>query len=359
MLDICNAYRPGVESVGRKTREAYEKTIGRRCDAHRGLDEWTDCLDCQPPEQADFGMLYDSLEAPPEAPLTVEAAPSVVEAIRGDSVWLNPKRILKSITDPRNSASESRRKWYNQITAAEDAWADPRDIKAGRRKVGLDDGDTVVLFGDGSKSDDATGIVACRVSDGLAQVLHVKQPKKGEIVDRDAVDHAVIQAFAKFRVVAFWFDPSHAKDDDAEGDNRFWWPLVDEWAKRYGKRLKCWPVKTGNRAHAVAFDMALDINQRTFVEACDQTLGELEGQHADPDNAQVTFLASQWLETHLENAKRAPGKWGVSIRKEHRESRHKIDLAVCLIGARMLRRIYLLSMKKGAPGKGRVILLED
>jgi hypothetical protein len=48
------------------------------------------------------------------------------------------------------------------------------------------------------------------------------------------------------------------------------------------------------------------------------------------------------------------------VRKEHRESRHKIDLAVCLIGARMLRRIYLLSQKasnKGAPGKGRMISL--
>jgi hypothetical protein len=170
----------------------------------------------------------------------------------------------------------------------------------------------------------------------------------------------VVQAVEKYRVVAFWFDPSHAKDDDAEGDNRFWWPLVDEWSKRYGKRFKCWPVKTGNRAHAVAFDMALEVNQRTFVEACDQTLGELEGQHEDPQNAQVVFLASQWLETHLENAKRAPGKWGVSIRKEHRESRHKVDLAVCLIGARMLRRIYLLSQKKGqgAPGKGRLIALD-
>jgi hypothetical protein len=359
MLDICNAYRPGVESVGRKTRESYEKTVGRRCEEHANLKDWPDCIDCQPPEQADFGMLYDSLEAPPEAPLTIEDAPAVVESIRGDSVWLNPKRIVKSIADPRNSASESRRKWYNQITAAEDAWADPRDIKAGRRKVGLEAGDTVVMFGDGSKSDDATGLLACRISDGLAQVLHVQQPKKGQIVDRDAVDHAVVQAVEKYRVVAFWFDPSHAKDDDAEGDNRFWWPLVDEWSKRYGKRFKCWPVKTGNRAHAVAFDMALEVNQRTFVEACDQTLGELEGQHEDPENAPVIFLASQWLETHLENAKRAPGKWGVSIRKEHRESRHKIDLAVCLIGARMLRRIYLLSQKKkGTPGKGRMVVLD-
>ena len=60
----------------------------------------------------------------------------------------------------------------------------------------------------------------------------------------------------------------------------------------------------------------------------------------------------------MRNAKRAPGNYGVSVRKDNRESRHKIDLAVCLIGARMLRRIYLLSTKKGAPGKGRMIVLD-
>jgi hypothetical protein len=303
----------------------------------------------------DFGLLYDSLEAPPEAPLSADAAPEVVRSIAGDSVWLDTRpngRIVKSILNPSNPASESRRKWYNQITAAEDAWADPKDIAKAKRPEPLAEGDSVVLFGDGSKSDDATGLIACRLSDGHAQVLHVEQPKKGRTVDRDAMDHKVIEAMAKYKVQAFWFDPSHAKDDDAEGDARFWWPLVDEWSRRYGRRLKCHPVKTGNRAHAVAFDMALEMNQKTFVEGADQALSELEA-------GEVTFYESNWLEEHLRNAKRAPGKYGVSVRKDNRESRHKIDLAVCLIGARMLRRIYLLSIKTGAPGKGRVIVLEN
>jgi hypothetical protein len=362
-LDVCNAYRPGEGSVGQVAREAYDNTIGDHCEAHDGCahDEWPECLDCQPPKAMDFGLLYDSLEAPPEAPLSVEAAPGVVEAIRGDSKWSRMTRILNSIKNPANPASESRRKWYNQITAAEDAWADPNDIRAGEVDEGLEDGDTIVIFGDGSKSDDATGLIGIRISDGLAQVLHVQQPKKGQIVDRDAVDHAVIEAVAKFRVVAFYFDPSHAKDDDAEGDNRFWWPLVDEWSRRYGKRFKCHPVKTGNRAHAVAFDMALEVNQKTFVEACDQTLGELEGQaRLAPEDRPVRFKRSSWLSEHLRNAKRAPGKYGVGIRKDNRESRHKIDLAVCLIGARMLRRIYLNSQqKKGKPGTGRWTILAE
>ena len=351
ILDICNAYRPGEDSVGQKAREAYEATQGTRCAVHAGLTDWPECINCQRPKSLDFGQLYDSLEAPPEAPLTVDEVPGVVESIRGDSGWLSTKRILASVLNPMNSASESRRKWYNQVSAAEDAWADPNDVLKASRPERIAAGEAVVLFGDGSKSGDATGLVATRISDGHTQVLHVQQPKAGEIVERAAYDLAVVEAFATFKVRAFWFDPSHAKDDDSEGDSRFWWPLCDEWSKRYGKHLACWPVKTGPRTHAVAFDMALGINQALFVPAAEQVAGELEA-------GVVTFTESAWLREHMVNAKLAPGKFGVSVRKENRSSRHKIDLAVCLIGGRMLRRIYLLSTKQGTPGKGRAILLD-
>lgn len=346
MLDVCNAYRPGEDSVAERTRDAWEKTQGDP-DAADAADR---------PRTMDFGLLYDSLEAPPAAPLTAEAAPDVVRAIRGDSVWLDTRphgRIVKSILNPANSPSESRRKWYNQVVAAEDAWADPAHVKLAETPERLEPGDEVVLFGDGSKSDDATALVACRVSDGLCQLLHVQQPTAGQVVDRDAVDHAVVAAFETYKVAAFWFDPSHARDESAEGDARLWWPLVDEWSKRYGRRLKCHPVKSGNRAHAVAFDMATPGAQQVFVEGCGQVLAELEA-------GDVRFSASTWLREHLVNAKRAPSRYGVSVRKEHRESRKKIDAAVCLIGARTLRRLLLLSARHaGAPGKGRVILLDD
>ena len=92
-------------------------------------------------------------------------------------------------------------------------------------------------------------------------------------------------------------------------------------------------------------------NQALFVPAAEQVAGELEA-------GVVTFTESAWLREHMVNAKLAPGKYGVSVRKENRSSRHKIDLAVCLIGGRMLRRIYLLSTKQGTPGKGRAILLD-
>src|SRR5690606_16426168 len=79
---ITNAYDPSEGSVAQQDREAWEL-------AAAGGSLTT-------------GILYDSLEAPPDAPLTAEAAPEVVRSIRGDSVWLDVDRVVASILDTRN-----------------------------------------------------------------------------------------------------------------------------------------------------------------------------------------------------------------------------------------------------------------
>ena len=43
----------------------------------------------------------------------------------------------------------------------------------------------------------------------------------------------------------------------------------------------------------------------------------------------------------MKNARRRPNRWGVSLGKENRESKKKVDVAVCKVGARMLRRAVL------------------
>jgi hypothetical protein len=336
ILDICNAYRPGEDSVAERARDAWEATQG--ADA----------------ESEEYGLLYDSLEAPPEAPLTAEAAPGVVECIRGDATWLSIKRITASIMNPTNSASESRRKWFNQIVATEDARFDPLKLRLCVTDDELQPGDEIVMFGDGSKSDDATGLVACRMSDGLVQVLHVQQPKKGEIINRAAVDLAVQNAFQDYKVVGFWFDPSHVLDEGAEGDERFWWPICDEWGLKYGRKLKHWAVKTGSNRHPIVWDMSITTHQGDFT-------GAVEQLDADIEAGAFRYRNSGWLRRHMEAARRAPNKWGVSMQKNHRESTKKIDLAVCAAGARMLwRHVQLANVankSKGAPGQGRVVVL--
>jgi hypothetical protein len=46
---------------------------------------------------------------------------------------------------------------------------------------------------------------------------------------------------------------------------------------------------------------------------------------------------------HVTNARRRPNRYGVSIGKESPDSPNKIDAAVCVIGARMVRRRLLAS----------------
>lgn len=328
-LRITNAFEPGLDSVAERDRDAYEAVQDGRA---------------QP-----VGLLYDSVEAPPEAPLTAEAAPSVVEAVRGDSTWLSTERIVKSIQDTRNPPSRSRRFWYNQITAREDAWAQPADImRAVRDDVVIGAREPVVAFFDGSKSDDSTGLVICRLTDGHAAVRGIwQQPAgprgKGWIVPRDEVDAAVHAMFREHRVAAFWADPSDTRDDVGE---RFWEPLIDEWHRRYGRKLAAWPVQTGPRRHSVAWDMREHAHVREFTFAAMRTVNELE-------SGQVSYDRNQALLTHLRNARRRPNPHGVSMAKEHRESTRKVDLAVCLVGARMLRRVVL--NKDADRRRGRVV----
>jgi hypothetical protein len=202
----------------------------------------------------------------------------------------------------------------------------------------LQPNDRIVLFGDGSKSGDDTGLMACRLSDGLCQVLWHFHPTEGQIVDREALDTAVDDAFDRFRVAAFWFDPSHAKDDGSVGDDdRFWWPYVDRWHANYHRKIerRMWATQGGAQQHAIAFDMLKPGPQQQFQPAVSQTADDLERSECPIQDSRV-------LRMHMMNARRREGRYGMSMGKEHRSSARKVDLAVCLVGARMLRRHVLI-----------------
>jgi hypothetical protein len=332
-LAITNAYEPSEDSVAQRDREAWEA----EADGKTAMS----------------GIMYDSLEAPPDAPLaleqlegesreewderTIATVCEVVRAIRGDSYWLDPRRIAGSVLDPRNPPSRSRRFWYNQITATEDAWVDPLKFDG---CVDVDvvvaDGDELALFFDGSKSDDATALVACRISDGhvVTKAMWQKPPKgraDGWIVPRGDVDAEVERIFATSNVVAFFADPSHTLDDETQ--DRFWDGLIDEWHRRYKDRLRIWAVP-GKSGHAVMWDMTSPARSAEFTAAAERCAGEIE-------RGELTHDGDGRLRRHVHNAKRYPNRYGVSLWKGHRESPRKIDLAVCMVGARMVRRVVL------------------
>lgn len=342
MLDVCNAYRPGEDSVGERVREGWE--------ASQGADATT----------ADFGLLYDSLEAPPDAPLTLEAAPDVIRSVAGDSYWLDTEpdgRIVKSIANPSNPPSESRRKWYNQITATADAWVLPADWDQCKAALEVADGEQIVMFLDASKSDDATALIGCRVSDGHVFRIGIWQrPANAKphewLVDRDDVDYRVLEAEKKWTVVAFWADLSDARDD--ETGERYWEAYADGWGTAFGRRLRMPAVLTGPSKHPINWDMRNPAHAKTFTEHAERFASDVS-EHA------ITHDGNELLRQHVRNARRRPGKYGIGLGKEHRESARKVDAAVAAVGARMMWRLWLAQQQgngRRAPGKGRVITLD-
>jgi hypothetical protein len=331
-LAITNAYEPSEDSVAQRTREAWEEgeAAGRN-----------------------HGIMYDSVEAPPDAPLSAEAAPAVIEAVRGDAYWLNTDRIVAAILDRRNPPSRSRRFWYNQIVASEDAWIDPADFdlcQAGDDVPPLAPRDELALFFDGSKSDDATALVGARLIDGLVVTLGMWQRPPGRrgdgwLAPRSSVDAVVESIFETYKVVGFFADPSHVVEDETQ--ERYWDGLLDEWHRRYAGELDLWSEPGKNNGHAVMWDMASPQRTAQFTAAAERCATEIEERTLIHDG-------DGRLRAHARNAKRYPNKHGVSLWKGHRESQRKVDLAVCMVGARMVRRMALNNPERQRKRSGRI-----
>ena len=377
-MSITNAYSPGEGSVAQAQREAYLEMLAGNTP--------------------NTGMLYDSLEAPvgvslfpdfthwdedgnevrelqPDGLTTVPPSDEVVRehirrillAVRGDAVWLDVDRLIEEILDAETTLEEAKRFYFNSISLGDDKAFDPvhiqatADIQAVQARRGPVDflrcswskilpTDPIVIFGDGSKSNDSTGLMGCRLSDGYVFTIGVWQKPPGGrgktwLAPRDEVDARVREAFNRFNVVAFWFDPSHTKDDDTAGG--YWDTLIMEWHLAFADRLQFWAVQGGERRSAIMWDMASPVRQVEFVQAV-ATFGDDLESHAFLHDGHPTFIK------HLENSRATLTAHGWSIAKASRTSSKKIDLAVCAIGARMLRRVMAvkgLEDEKDKPAK--------
>lgn len=301
VLAITNAHEPGENSVAEADYDAWLKIDSGKSRA--------------------TGFLYDSLEAPAETSLhDLASLRRGLIAARGDSTWLNVDRLIDEIMDPTTPPSMSMRFYLNRIVAADDAFLSPSEWQVCKVDETLKPGDQIAMFFDGSLNEDHTGLVACRIDDGLISVLGHWDPKAEESgeIDRDKVNRTVADAFAQYDVVAFY------------ADVRFWEAYVDRWRDEYGDQLviKASAQTAGKKAHAVAWDMRGKVKE--FSEA-------VEKFEALVRAGEIKHDGNTLLMQHMGNAKRQANKYGYSIRKESRDTSRKIDLAVCAIGACLAR----------------------
>jgi hypothetical protein len=343
VLDGTNAHAQGRDSIAERSFTAWQTQMST---PHLRVD-----------------ILYDSIEAPPTTDIfDPDSLRAGLRAAYADAHWADLERLYDEVLDPETPPADSIRYYLNGLAAAEDAWCDPWKFNAlARSEVVVADRTQIAAFLDCSKSSDSTALVACRLSDGHVFVLgHWARPRgkagEGWRAPRDQVDDAVRHMFATYKVEWFGVDPSPATDDDTEIN--YWLPLADEWHRDFHKKLKIWASGGVRTGHSVLFDMRIKTlggiqRNAQFVSAAMQTQADID------EYGTLTWDGDARLRSHTHNAKRRPTQWGVSLGKVTRDSSHHVDLAVCMVGARMGRRIVLNSGKirrrSASTGSGKAV----
>lgn len=289
LLCITNAYEPGEDSVAQRIREEQEKVWA-------GLAKPS-------------GWLYDSVEANAAAELTEEWAPHILAQIRGDAVWLNIEDIVSEIQDGSKTVASKRRMWYNQIVSTGDSlvsvaswdgilkpgcYGDKRDLKQG---------DAIVMGFDGSKTDDATALVAIRIEDNLIVPLGIWQnpdPAQKWHVPVEEVESEVHLAFQMYRVHAFF------------ADTAYWESQVDGWSDLYREQLL---VKASSRS-TVGFDMRG--NKAKISQTTEAFVASIVDKRLRQNGHRL-------MRTHVLNTKRRANSYGLYFGKETSFSHRKID----------------------------------
>lgn len=332
VMETSNAWVPGEGSVAEATYEDW-------CDQEEGKT------------RDEFKILYDARIAPPNTVLHDDPESdqvSLTEALKhvyADCPWkFEPgqfEAIKSQIWTGSFSESDSWRFYMNRPTAADNAWVPLEEwVQLVDRDRKVEDGEPIVMFFDGSKSNDHTALVGCCMKDGhIFKIGHWAPEKTTGSVNVGAVDAGVRQAFERWDVVAFWADVR-----EWESFTRVSWP------EAFGDGLICPAVLGGMNASPIAWDMRSHAYQ--FAEAAEAAFNEIQEKT-------FTHDGDGELGVHVSNCRTSEFRGRFSVKKESPKSPKKIDLAVCMIGARMLYR-HVKASKEWADRskpKGGVVFL--
>jgi len=312
LVQTSNAWQPGAGSVAQTTHDAW---IAEQEGRTRGRAR----------------TLMDVRMAPPDTDTgSRESLLRGVEVAYGDSYWADPEDIVdRHIFDLKTPLDVSLRFYLNWPRAAEDAWVTQQEFdRWANPDVELDDGDEITLGFDGSRTNDATSLIGCRIRDGFVFDLGTweTEPLPGggrTIVPVDEVDAAVARAFDRWNPVAFF------------ADVREWESFSKiEWPRLYAERLEVMSVPGGRDPQPIAWDMRTHVSE--FTAAAEMVNEEIIGE-----SPAFYHDGSAVLSRHVANARRRPNRFGISIAKESHDSPNKIDACVAMIIARHARRLYL------------------
>lgn len=328
LLEFTNAHLQGSDSVAERSFEAWQVQQAGRT---RKKD-----------------ILYDSIEADPRTDITDDASLMLgLAQAYSDAPWADLERLKDEAQDPRTSAGDSVRYYLNGLGTAEDAWVDPNNFDGGARaEMTVETGEKIAMFLDCSKSDDATGIMATRLSDMFNFTIGVWQKPhgdrgKGWLAPRAEVDAKVREALGVYDVQWFGIDPSPAEDDALEVN--YWMPTIDALHRDFKDQLPNWATP-GAGGHSVLFDMRRSSKGGADRVRLTTEMAELLATRIDEEH-DLIHDGNPVLRNHVHNSRRRPNAFGIGIGKESRSSSKKVDLAFCMIGSNLGARLALNSGK--------------
>lgn len=165
--------------------------------------------------------------------------------------WKNCQNLLKIIYNPVGSDEKNPQRFYLNVPSSQNGanWLQPAQLSAVSKSIELKDirrGEWITLGFDGSLNRDATVLMGCRMSDGHLFVIHHEEKPDGPEaqdwkVDVDKFDDKVEFAFDTFRVVGFFADPAHWRDQ------------ITVWQKKHAEQLQV----NATPQQIIAFDMSL------------------------------------------------------------------------------------------------------
>lgn len=312
VVETSNAWVPGRDSVAETTYETW-------------------ALQQEGKSRATREVLYDAVIAPANTALTDDPEPGMISLEEGlqqvyeDCPWIDVRVIKEEIWQTNTRVSEARAFFLNQPSAADSGWVAPHQWEAiADRTRELEDGEDVVLFFDGSKSNDHSALVGCCLSDGHIFTVGVWEPDEiTGVVDADAINGVVQETRERFRVVAFWADVR-----EFESYVHTTWPAL------FSDDDLMPAVPHGKAQALIAWDMRS--HSRDFAIACEMTYDEIAERA-------FTHDGDGRLSRHVANARLYESRSHYAIRKESKKSPNKIDAAVCMVGARMVYRHVISS----------------
>lgn len=287
-LFTTTSYKPGENSLAEEYWDRAKKLSGSA-----------------PVTDQSTGFLFDHRQGGPLSEEEINGDPELVLAelakAYGDAAWMVNEDVVREMRE--STVSDANRYFLNADVAGDAAYMSMSKWDEAHSDERLKPGDFITLGFDGSRGDDSTALVACRVDDGLIQPLGIWNKDESDDywrVDSEAVHLAVSQAFTDFNVARFYCDPPYWDGD------------VDTWVKTYGakKVIEWYTSRRAPMFHALE-------RLRVGIELS----GELR-HGGDPD-------LSRSLTLHVGNAIRVKNPLGYGIQKPKRTL--KIDSAIAAV----------------------------